>query len=445
MMDRDTISAIATAPGEGGIAIVRVSGSDARRILGECFRPAKARAIESHRMMYGHAVDADGNDLDEVMAVWYAAPKTYTREDMFEIQCHGGGVCARRVLERTIQAGARAAMPGEFTRRAFLNGRIDLSRAEAVMSLIGANSEAAARASLRQLEGGVSGFVRGAAEQLKEQMALIEACTDFPDEVEEADAAQRVRDGIEKVIAAIEERCDERGAKLIREGASIVLAGRPNVGKSSLMNALLRQERAIVTSVPGTTRDVLTERITLGGVTAELSDTAGQRDTDDPVERIGVERARRAVETADVVLVVLDGSQKLKDEDEALLAQAKNDPRFIVCVNKTDLPMQISVPGALEISAAEGTGVNELVRRMEARVRLEGGMEDRMTQQRHIDLARRAVAALKRAVEAIDAGLALDMVEIDLREALEALSEITGEDASEEVIDRVFQNFCVGK
>ena len=445
MMDRETISAIATAPGEGGIAIVRVSGNDARRIFEACFRPAKAREIASHRMMYGHAVDAEGKALDEVMAVYYAAPKTYTREDMFEIQCHGGGVCARRVLERTIQAGARAALPGEFTRRAFLNGRIDLSRAEAVMRLIGANSEAAARASLRQLEGGVSGFVRDAAEQMKEHMALIEACTDFPDEVEEADAAQRVRDGLERIIAAIEERCDERGAKLIREGASIVLAGRPNVGKSSLMNALLRQERAIVTSVPGTTRDVLTERITLGGITAELSDTAGQRDTDDPVERIGVERARRAVETADVVLVVLDGSQEMTEEDETLLRQAQNDPRFIVCVNKTDLPTKICVPGALEISAAEGAGIDELIRRMEARVQLEGGMEDRMTQQRHIDLAGRAVAALRRALDSIDAGLALDMVEIDLREALGALSEITGEDASEEVIDRVFQNFCVGK
>ncbi len=445
MMDKQTIGAIATAPGEGGIAIVRVSGGDARRILEECFRPARARAIESHRMMYGHAVDAYGNDLDEVMAVYYAAPRTYTREDMFEIQCHGGGVCARRVLERVLQAGARAAEPGEFTRRAFLNGRIDLSRAEAVMNLIGANSEAAARASLRQLEGGVSGFVRGAGEKLKALMALIEACTDFPDEVEEVDAAQRVRAGIEGIIAAIEARCDPRGAKLLREGASIVLAGRPNVGKSSLMNALLNQERAIVTSVPGTTRDVLTERITLGGIAAELSDTAGQRDTDDPVERIGVERARRAVETADVVLVVLDGSQELTDEDAALLAQAKDDERFIVCVNKTDLPMQISLPGALEISAAEGTGINELVRRMEERVQLAGGMEDRMTQQRHIELARRAVEALKRAAAAIDAGLALDMVEIDLREALEALCEITGENASEEVIDRVFRDFCVGK
>ena len=351
-MGSEAICAIATAPGEGGIAIVRMSGDGAKEIFEACFHPARAGEIHSHHLRYGHAVDADGGILDEVMAVYMAAPSTYTREDMFEIQCHGGGVCARRVMNRILELGARIAGPGEFTRRAFMNGRIDLSRAEAVMRLIGANSEAAVRASLRQLEGGVSGFVRGAGEKLKALMALIEACTDFPDEVEEADAAQRVRDGLERIIAAIEERCDERGAKLIREGASIVLAGRPNVGKSSLMNALLRQERAIVTSVPGTTRDVLTERITLGGIAAELSDTAGQRDTDDPVERIGVERARRAVETADVVLVVLDGSQELTDEDAALLAQAKNDPRFIVCVNKTDLPMRISLPGALEISAA---------------------------------------------------------------------------------------------
>lgn len=242
IMDQETICAVATAPGEGGIAIVRASGSGARDILGKCFRPARAGEMESHRMMYGWAVDEAGEVLDEVMAVFYAAPRTYTREDVFEIQCHGGGVCARRVLERVLRAGARAAGPGEFTRRAFLNGRIDLSRAEAVMSLIGANSEAAARASLKQLEGGVSGFVRGAADELKEWMALIEACTDFPDEVEEVDAARKVRAGVLQVMGEIEKRCDGRGAKLIREGASIVLAGRPNVGKSSLMNALLNQE-----------------------------------------------------------------------------------------------------------------------------------------------------------------------------------------------------------
>ena len=442
-MARDGICAIATAPGEGGIAIVRMSGAGAREILSACFRPARAREILSHRMMYGYAVDARGVALDEVMAVFFAAPNTYTREDMFEIQCHGGGICARRVLERVIALGARIAEPGEFTRRAFLNGRIDLSRAEAVMALIGAKSEAAARASLRQLEGGISGFVRGVGEEIKEMMALVEACTDFPDEVDEPDAARRVRAGAEKARREIAEKCDERGARILREGASIVLAGRPNVGKSSLMNALLQQERAIVTEIPGTTRDVLTERIEIGGVMAEISDTAGQRETGDLVERIGVERAERAMEGADVVLIVLDASQMRTPEDEALLARM--DGRCIVCLNKCDLPRRSDYPGAIELSAATGAGVDALVAALSDRLRAAGGMEERMTQERHLRLARRAMEALDRAVEAIDGENPLDVVEIDLREALGALCEITGEDASEEVIDRVFQSFCVGK
>jgi len=442
-MTGDTICAIATAPGEGGIAIVRASGKEAGRIFKSCFNPARAREITSHRMMYGHASAADGSVLDEAMAVFMKAPGTYTREDMFEIQCHGGGVCARRVMNRILELGARIAEPGEFARRAFMNGRIDLSRAEAVMSLIGANSDAAARASLRQLEGGISGFVRTASEALKENMALIEACTDFPEEVEEEDAAQRVREGVCGVISEIEKRCDDRSAKLIREGASIVLAGRPNVGKSSLMNAILNQERAIVTSIPGTTRDVLTERIRLGGITAELSDTAGQRETDDPVEKIGVDRAARAMESADIVLILLDSSQEITPEDEALLNNM--DERYIVCLNKSDLERKCEWPGALEICAASGEGVDVLIREMEKRVAVSSGMEERMTEQRHLNLARRALQALEHAVESIDMGFELDLVEIDLKEALNALSEITGEDASEEVIDRVFKNFCVGK
>lgn len=438
----DTICAVATAAGEGGIAIVRGSGCRAREIFLSAFRPARAKRVESHRMMYGHVLDADGQVIDEAMGVFLAAPATYTREDMFEIQCHGGTVCARRVTELLIGLGARIAECGEFTRRAFLNGRIDLSRAEAVMSLIGANSEAAARASVRELSGGISGFVRSASDQLKEALSLIEASTDFPDEVEEAGAARIVRGRIEAVRRDIAARIDERSARLIREGASIVLTGRPNVGKSSIMNALLNQDRAIVTSVPGTTRDVLTERITLGGVAAELSDTAGMRDSEDEIERIGVRRAERAAAQADIVLIVLDAGEALTDADRAMLD--RRDARAIVVLNKIDREQITFIDGAVRVSAATGEGMDDLVSAMTERVRAVGN-EGAMTQQRHIALAKDAIAAIDGAISAIDAGLPLDVCAIDLKSALESLCEITGENASEAVIDRVFSNFCVGK
>lgn len=442
-MNSDTICAVATAPGAGGVAIVRVSGARAGELFKQLFQPAHPDAASGRRLAYGHAVYR-GEIIDEVLAVFMAAPATYTREDVFEIHCHGGSVCARRVVEAAVALGARAAEPGEFTRRAFLNGRIDLAEAEAVMSLIGADSEAAARASVRQLEGGVSGFVRGAAEEIKALMSLIEACTDFPDEVDEPDAAAQVRAGALRVQSALEARIDERGARLIREGASIVLAGRPNVGKSSLMNALLRQERAIVTSVPGTTRDVLTERISIGGVRAELSDTAGQRETDDPVEKIGVSRAETAMERADIVLIVLDSSGEITPQDRALLDRA--DSRAIICLNKCDLPgAQCDLPGAICLSALTGAGVDALVEAISQRLSAARPADDCLTEQRHIGLAREACAALTRAVRAIDERFPLDVTAIDLMAALTALCEITGEDASEEVIDRVFKNFCVGK
>ena len=337
----DTIAAVATAKGAGGIAIVRISGPDAEKILKQVFIPASlACEFKSHLLMYGRAVNAEGESLDEVMAVLMRAPRTYTREDVAEIQCHGGGVSAQAVLSRILECGARMAFPGEFTRRAFMNGRIDLSKAEAVMQLIGANSQAAARASVRQLEGGVSGFVREVSDKLTDVLALIEASTDFPDEVEEEAASVQITGELKGIISGIEKKCDQRGARLLREGASIVLAGRPNVGKSSMLNALLNQERAIVTAIPGTTRDVLTERIIIGGISAEISDTAGRRDTDDPVEKIGVDRARRAAESADIVLIVLDASQELDEEDISLVKSA--DERCIVCLNKQDLDFGIN-------------------------------------------------------------------------------------------------------
>lgn len=449
---RDTIAAIATARGEGGIAIVRVSGDLAAFILENVFCPAVARdGFESHRLMYGRAVDAKGEILDEVMAVLMRAPRTYTREDVVEIHCHGGGVSARSVLARILELGARMAQPGEFTRRAFLNGRIDLSRAEAVMQLIGANSQAAARASLRQLEGGVSGFVRQVSDQLTGVMALIEASTDFPDEVEEEAAAAQIICDLQNIISEIMAHSDRRGARLLREGASIVLAGRPNVGKSSLMNALLNQERAIVTDIPGTTRDVLTERIIIGGVAAELSDTAGRRLTEDPIEKMGVDRARRAADSADVVLIVLDAAAPLDEEDKALIQAA--DERAIVCLNKQDLPAIITseqitalTPAKLcMISAESGQGIPELISVIARRIAITDESDGQLVTQRHLELARNAASNLQSAISALQSGMPLDTVAIDLREALAHLGEITGQNATEEVIDRVFSTFCVGK
>ena len=448
----DTVAAIATAAGTGGIAIVRISGPEAEGILKKMFIPAAKREyFESHRLMYGHAVDEDGGTLDEVMAVLMRAPGTYTREDVAEIQCHGGGASANAVLSRALSLGARMAQPGEFTRRAFMNGRIDLAKAEAVMQLIGANSQAAARASLRQLEGGVSGFVRGISDGLKDVLALLEASTDFPEEVEEEAAAEDVAHQLGALIGDIRAHSDAHSARVLREGASIVLAGRPNVGKSSLMNALLNQERAIVTSIPGTTRDVLTERISIGGVMAEISDTAGRRDTQDPIERIGVDRARRAAEGADVVLIVLDAAQEMGESDEELVKSA--DERAIICLNKSDLPPvltaqdlnEMSGAKVLEISAQTGQGIEALLDELGRRISIGEESSGQLTAQRHIELAHGAADRLEQAVNAIDMGMPLDTVAIDIREALSLLSEITGENASEAVIDRVFEQFCVGK
>ena len=317
----DTIAALATPPGRGGIAIVRVSGENARAYFEALFRPAGRQRVEAHRLLYGHLYDADGAMLDECMAVLMLAPRTYTREDVAEFHLHGGDQIAREALAALYRLGARPAEPGEFTRRAFLNGRVDLSRAEAVMDVIGAQGEQAARAALRQLNGGASAFIRDAQQRLTDLLAGVAAALDYPEEIEEAEAAGSVIAGARALRDTLLSACDERAARLLDTGFEAALCGRPNVGKSSLLNALLCEERAIVTDIPGTTRDVVRGSILVAGLRVNLSDTAGIREQAETVEAIGVQRAREIMRAADLVLLVLDGSQPLTAEDEELLRE----------------------------------------------------------------------------------------------------------------------------
>ncbi len=440
----DTICAIATGNG-GSISIVRVSGENAFPILKRCFSPIKLikNAYRHGRMMYGNVYDANGDTLDEAMAVCFYAPNSYTTEDVFEIQMHGGDMSAQVVIKAILSLGARMAEPGEFTRRAFLNGRIDLSEAEAVMGIVGAKSQSARRASVRQLKGGVSAGIGKAREELISLVALISAATDFPDEIDEDVTARTVVERSQKIVSFLKSTSDKKHARIMLKGASVVLAGLPNVGKSSVMNALLSCDRAIVTDIPGTTRDVLTESVELGGVRLSLSDTAGLRDTEDAVEKIGVQRAKDALENADVILYVLDAAREMTEEEKKNLSVM--DERYIVLLNKSDLPSVVSFENAVTLSAKTGEGIVELTDRILEKIGANELNEDIMTLPRHIECAERAVSAIERAVGWIESAMPLDFAANDLREALEALGDITGESMNEAVIDRVFQDFCVGK
>lgn len=448
-MMNDTIAAIATAQGEGGVAIVRVSGEDAERVMRGAFKPVrgyKKNRIESHRMYYGHLVDKNGEHLDEVMAVLMRAPHSYTREDVVEISCHGGRTAIRRALARVIELGAREAQAGEFTRRAFENGRIDLSQAEAVMSIISAGSQAAYRASLRQLEGGVSSFVKTCRGDLLALMARIEAANDFPDEIDELSEASESGLQARAIAAQLRARANPKAARIVREGVSVVLSGRPNVGKSSLMNALLGSERAIVTDIAGTTRDVLTERMNINGILYTLSDTAGRRQTGDVVEAIGVRRAEDAAKQADVVLLLIDGAEGISCEDEKLIAE--QDERYIIVWNKSDIAQSApaGLPGTvIEVSAHTGEGIDRLRALIEEKAGGNEGSEEMLVEERHIRLCVQAAECLERAADAMLCGMPLDMASVDLWDAIRTLGEITGEDATESLISEVFARFCVGK
>lgn len=451
-IDRDPIAAISTAQGQAGVAVIRMSGERVIPLFSACFRPAGKSEMRPREMRYGHVLSETGEVIDEALGVIFPAPKSFTREDVCEIQCHGGRVSAQRILNRVLELGARVAEPGEFMKRAYLNGRVDMSEAEAVMALIEAGSEAAARAAVKQIQGGVSRTIGGLRRELTDILALIEASDDFPEEIEEKAAAQDVLFRIVALINRLDEIADERAARMIREGVSVVLVGRPNVGKSSLMNALLKWDRAIVSDVPGTTRDVLTERLMIDGFAVELWDTAGQRAPGDAIELIGVERARRAEDEADIVLLVLDASRALEAEDRCWLQRA--DGRYVVLINKEDLAeirtreadvrALVDAP-VLSLSAATGEGVEGVFAEIARRIDGVQAQEQVLTIRRHIGLAKDARAALARAQAAIEAKDPLDMAAIDLWEALEALSSITGENAREDVIDHLFASFCVGK
>ena len=451
----DTIVAAATGAGMGGIGIIRISGPDAERILTAVFRPPefdgrtpRSSGFESHRFYYGRMMDGE-DQLDECMAVMMRSPRSYTREDVAEIHLHGGPYLIREGIRVCTDHGARLAEAGEFTRRAFLNGRIDLSRAEAVMSLIAAESRKEQQAAVKQLTGGSATFVRDISEELIRLQSGIAACIDYPEEVSEEEGAGELRPGLEGLIRKLKDATDERSSRLIYGGLTVTLYGRPNVGKSSILNALLGEEKAIVTDIPGTTRDIIQGEMMLDGIKIRLTDTAGIRPTEDPVEKIGVERSRKAMREADMKLLVLDGSESLTEEDRALLESM--GPDDAVMINKSDLRNIVTekmirsrydVPVCLTVSAVERESLQALKELIREKVQVSDGLA--VTQPRHLNAIRRAVNHMEDALETMNA-MTLDMVSVDLQAAQNALCEITGEKADEMLLDQVFSQFCVGK
>ncbi len=447
----DTIVGVATAAGEGGIAIVRISGESAVRLFEQVFIPFKRKPpFESHRLMAGRVLDG-GEVIDEAMGVAMYAPNSYTREDVCEIHTHGGSVAAALTLKLLVRLGARPAAAGEFTRRAFMNGRLDLMQAEAVMGVIAAQSAAALRAEEKQLAGGQSQFIREAQKELTGLLAGLEAHIDYPDEIGEEEALSGLLIGLERLIGRLADAVDERGARIVREGLRVALCGRPNAGKSTLFNALLGEERAIVTSIPGTTRDVLEGSFTLDGARVMLLDTAGLRQSGDEVERIGMERARAALKQADAALLLVDASSGLSKDELELLGMDMPCP-CAVLLNKEDAGERLSVREAegltahrpvLRISARTLSGLDGV--RAYLRGFLKTPQQLLLTHERHMSVAREATGRLEQARAALQSGAPLDLAAVDMHEALYLLGRITGESVDEKLLDDIFSRFCVGK
>lgn len=453
-----TIAAISTATGAGGIAIIRVSGDEAVKIADRVYSGKKPLSqAKTHTVHYGHIVDRDGGVIDEVLVTVMLAPNSFTREDVVEIGSHGGSIVSKKVLDALIHAGAYMAEPGEFTKRAFLNGRIDLSQAEAVIDIINAGNDIARRNAVSQLDGALSKEIGGVRAELVRLAAQMQVIIDYPDE--------DLEDVSGEDILNIVKECGERtkalldtadSGRIVKEGIRTAIAGKPNVGKSSLLNSLAREDRAIVTDIAGTTRDTIEESVNLDGIPLILTDTAGIRETDDTVEKIGVERSRRSIASADLVIVVLDGSNIPDDEDMRVLHETADKQRIIL-INKTDLgtskyaePIRAKAgkSAVFEVSAKTGEGLDNLRREIKRLYNISGLTDANgtvITNMRHKTALIHANEALERAKDALISGMPTDIASIDINEAIDSLGEITGETVSDSVVSEIFHNFCVGK
>ena len=454
----DTVAAVATAMGEGGIGIVRISGEYALEILNKVFCSVKKSPVENRKLSYGFVEDNfTGERIDEVMAVYMKAPHSYTAEDVVEIQCHGSIVSLRKILALVLKNGARLAEPGEFTKRAFLNGRLDLSQAEAVIDLIKAKSDKTFDVALSQLEGSFSKKIKEIRADLVDILVNITVNIDYPDEDIEVITYENLISGLEAVKAKIDSMLSTADTgRILREGLNIAIIGKPNVGKSSLMNALLRETRAIVTEIPGTTRDTIEEALTIRNIPVKLTDTAGIRHTDDVIEKIGIEKSKESFNKADLIIFMVDNARPLDDEDREIIEYI-GDRKVIVIINKTDLESRLNrneieekLPGAIIIEAAvaKDQGISILEDEIEKLVfdgRVKQNDSMMVTNVRHKALLEEASSALKDASSMAEAGEALEFLEIDVNRAYEALGEIIGEAVNENIINEVFARFCLGK
>ena len=456
---QDTIAAISTASAPSGIGIVRISGKEAIPAADSIFRAANGKSLseaDSHTLQYGH-IEAEGKLLDEVLVSVFRAPRTYTKEDIVEINCHGGTLVLRSVLEAVLKTGVRMAEPGEFTKRAFLNGRIDLTQAEAVMDLIGSENRIAAESALSHLGGKMRRKIVSLRETLLYEMAYIEAALDDPEHYdltgygpELKKKLQTIRTGIRKLLDTAEE------GRMVKEGIATVILGQPNVGKSTLLNLVSGEERAIVTDIAGTTRDILEEHVMLNGIPLRVMDTAGLRETGDKIEQIGVERAKACADTADLILYLIDGTRPLSDTDRKNL-QELCGKKVILIRNKTDLQEGVSdeelrtlLPYApyVRLSASEGSGLEELsekIRDLFLSGEVRQGESVYITNIRHKEALSDAEVSLAYTLKAIEDGMPEDLYTVDMMDAYTALGRIIGEDVDEDLVNEIFEKFCMGK